>query len=277
VRDLSRDGGDVPERVTEYRRIAVFGGVYANAEALAAVLADARRRDAEAVFCLGDLGGFGPHPERIVPMLREAGVGVVRGNYDDAVAAGAADCNCGYTDPRDNHYARLAYAYTVARTPSEHRAWLSALPGTRRARLGPHRVLMCHGSPRRINEFLWESTTPDGLLRRLLADHAADVLLCTHTGITWRRALAGGAAHAANVGAIGRPQNDGTPDVWYAMLTAEPEVAVEFVRVAYDHEAVARAIEAEGLPAEFAATLRTGWWTTCLENLPARERARGRF
>jgi diadenosine tetraphosphatase ApaH/serine/threonine PP2A family protein phosphatase len=277
VRDLSPHGGDVPEHVSEHRRLAVLGGVYANAEALAAVLADARRRDAEAVFCLGDLGGFGAHPDRVFPLLRQHGVRVVRGNYDEAVATAAADCNCGYTDPRDNHYARISYAYTVAHTSAANRAWLATLPGHRRIALGPHRVLMCHGSPRRINEFLWESTTPDGLLRRLLAAHAADVLLCTHTGLKWRRALNGGAAHAVNVGAVGRPENDGTPDVWYALLTAEPELEVEFVSVAYDHEAAARAVEAEGLPPEFAETLRTGWWTTCLENLPARERGRGRF
>jgi diadenosine tetraphosphatase ApaH/serine/threonine PP2A family protein phosphatase len=267
----------VPERVREHRRIAVLGGVYANAEALAAVLADAGCRDAEAVFCLGDLGGFGPHPDRVFPLLRDHDVGVVRGNYDEAVAAAAADCNCGYTNPRDNHYARISYAYTVAHTSAGNRAWLATLPGHRRVRLGAHRVLMCHGSPRRINEFLWESTTPDGLLRRLLAEHEADVLLCTHTGLKWRRALDGGAAHAVNVGVVGRPENDGTPRVWYALLTAEPDLDVQFVPVAYDHEATARAIEAEGLPREFAETLRTGWWTTCLENLPSRERARGRF
>jgi diadenosine tetraphosphatase ApaH/serine/threonine PP2A family protein phosphatase len=274
---VSSDRGDVPERVSDHRRIAVLGGVYANAEALAAVLADARGRDAEAVFALGDLGGFGPHPDRVVPLLRDHDVRVVRGNYDEAVAAGAGDCKCGYTDPRDNHYARISYAYTVARTPAPDRAWLAMLPAQRRVRLGAHRVLMCHGSPRRINEFLWESTTPDGLLRRLLADYAADVLLCTHTGLKWHRPLDGGAAPAVNVGAVGRPENDGTPRVWYALLTAAPDVEVQFVPVAYDHESVARAIEAEGLPPEFAETLRTGWWTTCLENLPSRERLRGRF
>jgi diadenosine tetraphosphatase ApaH/serine/threonine PP2A family protein phosphatase len=263
--------------VSEHRRIAVFGGVYGNASALAAVLADARAHDAEAVFCLGDLGGFGPRPERVVPLLRQLGVSVLRGNYDEAVAAGATDCGCGYSDPRDNHYARISYAYTVAHTPAAHRAWLGALPGTLRTTLGPHRVLMCHGSPRRINEFLWESTTPDGLLRRLLGEHGADVLLCTHTGIKWHRALDGGGAHAVNVGAVGRPENDGTPRVWYTLLTAAPDLGVEFVPVAYDHESVARDVEAAGLPPEFAETLRTGWWTTCLENLPARERQRGRF
>ena len=50
-------------------RIAVFGGVYSNFLALDAALRDARRRGVEAVYCLGDLGAFGPHPDRVFPLL----------------------------------------------------------------------------------------------------------------------------------------------------------------------------------------------------------------
>jgi hypothetical protein len=80
-----------------------------------------------------------------------------------------------------------------------------------------------------------------------------------------------------NVGVIGRPENDGTTNVWYSILTAMPDLQVEFVPVTYDAETLAREMEVEQLPAEFAETIRTGWWTTCLENLPAKERARGKF
>ena len=262
--------------MSEYRRIAVFGGVYNNAPALRATLADARHRDVDAVFCLGDLGGFGPHPDRVYPLLQQAGVQVLQGNYDESLAVGRTDCGCGYTDPRDNHFARISYEYTFSHTSADHRAWLATLPQCRRLRLGEHRVLMCHGSPRVINEFLWESSTPSGLLRALLREGEADVLLCTHTGIKWHRAL-GDSAHAVNVGVVGRPENDGTTNVWYSILTAAPELQVEFVPVVYDVEGLAREMEAERLPAEFVETIRTGWWTTCLENLPAKERARGKF
>jgi len=270
-----------PCRMTEphaVRRIAVFGGVYSNAHALAAMLADARGRDVDAIFCLGDLGGFGPHPDRVFPLLRDAGVRVIQGNYDRAIALGHDDCGCGYTDPRDNHFARVSYAYTLGRTASEHRRWMAALPGHRRLTLGGGTALLCHGSPRAISEFLWESTTPDDFVARLLDEAQADVILCTHSGIKWHRRLADG-RHHVNVGVIGRPENDGTPRVWYTVLTAEPgrELDVEFVPVGYDHEALAREMEREGLPPEFADTVRTGWWTSCLEVLPARERARGRF
>jgi diadenosine tetraphosphatase ApaH/serine/threonine PP2A family protein phosphatase len=260
----------------EHRRIAVLGGVYANAPALAATLEDARRRDVDAVFCLGDLGGFGPHPDRVFPLLREGGVQCLQGNYDLAIAAGHPDCGCGYTDPRDNHYARLSYAYTLAHTSAEHARWLGALPAHRRLRLGERRLLMCHGSPRAVAEFLWESTTSRALLDRLLRDAGADVLLCTHSGIKWHRDLGDG-RHVVNVGVIGRPENDGRTNVWYTILTAGPTLSVEFVPVHYDHEALAREMDREGLPPEFAETIRTGWWTTCLEILPMRERARGRW
>jgi predicted phosphodiesterase len=266
----------VPELVSGYRRIAVFGGVYSNAPALRAMLADARARDVEAVFCLGDVGGFGPHPDRVYPLLRQAGVHVLQGNYDEALVSGRPDCGCGYTDPRDNHFARIAYMYTLAQTSADNRAWLATLPGRRRLRLGGHRLLMCHGSPRAINEFLWDSATPSGLLKRLLQEGDADMLLCTHTGMKWHRAV-GDAMHAVNVGVIGRPENDGAPGGWYTIVTATPGIDVEFVPVHYDTEALAREIEREGLPPEFAETIRTGWWTTCLENLPAKERARGKF
>jgi diadenosine tetraphosphatase ApaH/serine/threonine PP2A family protein phosphatase len=270
--DRVRGSGEHPG---EYRRIAVLGGVYSNAPALEATLADARRRDVEAVFCLGDMGGFGPHPDRVFPLLRDGGVLAIQGNYDQSLASGRGDCACGYTDPRDNHYARISYEYTFRHTSAEHKRWLGSLPLARRIKLGPYRVLMAHGSPRQINEFLWESTTPNGLLRAILRDHETDVVLCTHTGIKWHRALPDD-RHAVNVGVIGRPENDGSPRVWYTVLTAGPELSVEFAPVEYDHERLAREIEREGLPREFAETIRTGWWTTCLENLPARERARGK-
>src|SRR5690606_24520635 len=137
-----------------------------------------------------------------------------QGNYDDSIGRELEDCQCGYTDPRDNHFAALSYAYTLANTSPEHRVWLRSLPTDLRVELGLLKLLMCHGSPRRTNEFLWESTTSTQFLNRLARDHDADVLLATHTGLKWRRELADGRAFV-NVGVLGRPENDGRRCVWY--------------------------------------------------------------
>jgi predicted phosphodiesterase len=257
-------------------RIAVLGGVYNNYLALEAALADVQRRGVDAVYCLGDLGAFGPHPDRVFPLLRDHGVLCIQGNYDNSIGNGLADCQCGYTDPRDNHFARISYDYTFRNTDPANRAWMNELPGQRRVRLGGYRVLMCHGSPRKMNEFLWESTTPTHFLERLAEAHEADVILTTHTGLKWQRRLAGD-RHFVNVGVLGRPENDGRTNVWYALLEAAPEFHVEFVPVEYDYRRLAAEMRAEGLPEEFVATVLTGWWTTCLEVLPAKERRRGKF
>ena len=293
-----------------HSRVALFGGVYSNHVALRAAVDDAGRRGCDAMYCLGDLGAFGPNPDKVFPLLIDAGVVTVQGNYDNSIGHELSDCQCGYTDPADNYYARLSYQYTYAKTSPRWRPWLRGLAGDlrfamdlrseaaegspasadRESRIANRRseisnlrsqisgrtstVLLCHGSPRKQNEFLWESTTPTHLLERFCDAHAADVVVATHTGLPWTRVLPSGRTFV-NCGVLGRPANDGTPLVGYTVLDAATGPA--HVQLAYDHEALAAEMEAEDLPAPFVETIRTGWWTTCLEILPAKERARGKL
>jgi diadenosine tetraphosphatase ApaH/serine/threonine PP2A family protein phosphatase len=260
-----------------WSRIAVFGGIYNNRFGLAALLEDAARRGAEAVYCLGDLGGFGPEPEAVWPLLIEGGVRAIQGNYEESLASGREDCNCGYTDPRDNHFAGLSYSYTEKGCSPAFKTWMGHLPRRRRVQVGGRELLLVHGSPRRINEFLFRSTSPVPFLEVLLDQNRCDAVLCTHTGLHWHRRLPSG-RDVVNVGVIGRPANDGDTRVWYAMLEERGEgLAVELVPLVYDHQALAAAMRSERLPEEFVATILTGWWTTCLEILPARERAASRY
>ena len=258
-------------------RLALIGGIYSNYHALVATLADIRRRGSDGTYFLGDLGAFGPYPDRVPELLIERGIAGIQGNYEESLASGAADCNCGYTDPRDNHYAQISYDYTFANTSDAHKRWMGTLPRMLRLEAGSLRVLLSHGSPRTINEFLWRSTSPDPFLNRMCDDVEADVIVCTHTGLHWHKQIAP-ARHVVNAGVIGRPANDGGTNVWYTMMTVRGDaVEVEFVPVMYDHHALAREMRTERLPEEFVETIETGWWTTCLEVLPSKERASSRF
>jgi hypothetical protein len=260
-----------------YSRIAVFGGIYSNHYALAALLEDAARRGAEAVYCLGDLGAFGPNPEKVRPLLDQGGVLSIQGNYEESLASGREDCNCGYTDPRDNHFAALSYQYTARSCSPDFKAWMGTLPRRRRVRVGNRELLLVHGSPRRINEFLFHSTSPVPFLEVLLDQQRCDGLLCTHTGLHWHRRLPSG-RDVVNVGVIGRPANDGNTHVWYTLLEESDDgLGVELLPLRYDHQLLAAEMRREELPEEFVETVLTGWWTTCLEILPARERAASRF
>jgi diadenosine tetraphosphatase ApaH/serine/threonine PP2A family protein phosphatase len=258
-------------------RLAFIGGIYSNAHALTATLDDIRRRGAEATYFLGDLGAFGPHPDRIPELLRVRGIPGIQGNYEESLSTRASDCHCGYTDPRDNHYAQISYDYTFAHTSDTHKDWMGTLPREIRFTAGGRKFVLVHGSPRRINEFLWRSTSPDAFLQKLCADFDADVIVCTHTGLHWHKPLPGG-RHVINAGVIGRPANDGRTNVWYALVDATDDaLRVEFVPVHYDHDTLAEEMRRERLPEAFIETIRTGWWTTCLEVLPPKERAGGRW
>lgn len=258
-------------------KAAFLGGLYSNYLALEETLKRARTEGVDAVVALGDFGAFGPHPDRTLEILRDSGIAAIQGNYEEALVAGATDCRCGYTDPRDNHYARISYDYTQANTSADHVAWMARLPGQARLRIGGRRALLCHGSPRRVNEFLWETTTSEAFLRKMLDDHDTDLIVCTHTGLHWHRLLPDGRG-IVNVGAVGRPANDGRTNVWFAVVEADGErLTARHVPIVYDHVRLAAETRGEGLPEEFAQTLLGGYWTTCLEILPAKERARGRF
>jgi len=272
--ELSPDGIEVEGPFT---RVAVFGGVYNNHYGLSALLTDARARGAEAIYCLGDLGGFGPSPEKVWPLLVDGEVRTIQGNYEESLASGHEDCNCGYTDPRDNHFAEISYRYTERNCSPEFKAWMGTLPRRRRVRVGDRELLLVHGSPRRINEFLFESTSAIPFLEVMLDRERCDGVLCTHSGLQWHRRLLSG-RDVVNVGVIGRPANNGETNVWYSLLTQrDAGLEVELVALTYDYEALAAEMRAEGLPDEFVETVTTGWWTTCLEILPARERAQSRF
>lgn len=263
-------------------RLAFFGGIYNNYLALEAALKDAKEQGAEAIYCLGDLGAFGPHPDRVFPLLQEAGVICLQGNYDDSIGHELNDCQCGYTDPRDNYFAQISYDYTLANTSPEYRAWMQTFPKELRLEIEGLRLLLCHGSPRKTNEFLWESTTSTAFLNRLADDYRADLILGTHTGIHWERHLADD-RRFVNVGVLGRPENDGQTHVWYTLLktgrdsTRHQQAGIEFRPITYDHERLAREMQEEKLPEEFIETILTGWWSTCLEVLPAKERRRGKY
>jgi len=258
-------------------RLAFLGGIYSNYRALHAALRDVKSRGADGIYCLGDLGAFGPYPDRVFPLLRNAGVQCIQGNYDNSLAGGLEDCQCGYTDPRDNYFAKISYRYTNENTSLENKAWMADLPRQLRLKVEGHKLLLCHGSPRKMNEFIWNTTSPDQFLSYLLQDAEADVLCATHTGIKWHRQI-GQDRHWINVGVLGRPENDGATHVWYALLELTPaRVKVEFVPVIYDHGSLAQDMREERLPQEFIDTILTGWWTTCLEILPHKERASGKF
>ena len=252
--------------------IAICGGPYSNFAAVDAFLA--ATADTPYRFCLGDLGGFGPHPNRTLEQLRAAGVICLRGNYDHAVGHGLRDCGCGYSDPHDQKFAQISYDYTFAHTSWTHRQWLQQLPELILLEWRNRRILLCHGSPDVVNEFVWETETKNTQIQDFLTRYQVDGICATHTGLPWMRTV----NHDGfwfNVGVLGRPAHEGQPHVYYGCLHFSNTDTVpipKLVPLTYDVGAVTTAMRSEGLPQEFIDSLEQGIWTTCAEILPAAEK-----
>lgn len=255
--------------------IAFFSDVHGNLPALQAVLADLDQRRPDMVFCLGDLVGYAPWPNEVVNEVRRRGIPTLAGNYDQGIGLASSDCGCAYQTDTDKSLGAQSIAYTNATVGDDERRYLRLLPKHLRLDFQDEpctlSLLMVHGSPRRINQYLFEDF-PEGSFLRLLEGSGVDILLFGHTHQPYHRAIPyqheGETCyrHALNIGSVGKPK-DGDARAAYLLLhldqnttlTDADSVRSELVRVAYDVEQSAQAVEASPLPNEYADMLRKAY------------------
>ncbi|MBN1321902.1 MAG: metallophosphoesterase family protein [Thermoleophilia bacterium] len=234
--------------------LALFSDVHGNRLAMEAVLDDLEASGIYRVYCLGDLVGYGPHPNGVIDLLQARDVLSILGNYDEGVGWETGDCGCFYPDEDARRIGEASYAFTVAEVTAERKAYLRTLPRELHVSLADKKVHLVHGSPRRVNEYLARDRDQRTYLR--LAEAEADDVLCFgHTHDPWFRSFGG--KLFVNVGSVGRPK-DGDSRAAYVVLRASltGPIAVEIRRVAYDVEAAAQAVVAAGLPFALADMLR---------------------
>jgi putative phosphoesterase len=237
-------------------QLTIFGDIHGNLPALESVLADMDIRGLTNRYCLGDLVGYGTFPNEVVAAIRQREIPTLMGNYDLGVGNSSDDCGCAYTNPVAEALGKRSIAWSNAHTTPENKAYLRQLPQQIPLQLGDLRVVLVHGSPRRVNEYLFEDR-PDRSLERLLDMVEADVLVCGHTHIPYHRVLPSG-RQVVNAGSVGKPK-DGDPRACYVLLEGNGhDLAVTFHRVVYDIEQTAQAIEESEMPSEYAEMLRTG-------------------
>lgn len=252
-------------------KIALFSDIHANIDALTPVLEDIYSRSPDAIYCLGDLVGYAPYPNEVIQAIREKGISVIAGNYDQGVGLYSDDCGCAYRTDEDKARGNESINFTNEIITDENRAYLRSLPAHLRIEFGvntePYNLLLVHGSPRKINEYLFEDRKDKSMIR-MMKRAQAHILAFGHTHKPYHKALEdsdGNYRHAINIGSVGKPK-DGDPRACYAMLeweedldlTRKDDFSVEFIRVEYDVEKAARAVEESPLPNPFADMLRNG-------------------
>ena len=232
--------------------VAVITDIHANLPALQAVLAGIDELGIERIYCGGDLVGYGPHPNEVCALIAERGIPTIYGNYDYAIARDLDDCGCAYITPHDRELGQQSVEWTLQHTDAASKDFMRELPFDVHFEVGDTPVHLVHGSPRKVNEYLFEDK-PASLYERLAAAESDRALVFGHTHKPWVHDYA--AVRFVNCGSVGKPK-DGDPRGAFAVLRpAAVTVEVTIERVPYDAETVAREVIAVGLPEEFAAKL----------------------
>lgn len=253
----------------------VFGGPYSNLHATRALLAEAARRGIPParILCTGDVVAYAADAAATTALVMDSGIHVLMGNCEEQLAAGAGDCGCGFEEGTAcDLLSRGWYEHALREVTPAQRDWMGALPRRLMLRLPDgRRLAVIHGGATEINRFLFPST-PEDVLAAEIAATGCEGVFAGHCGIPFARRV--GANVWINAGAIGMPAHDGTPRVWFSLLTPrEDGLEVSFHALGYDHAGAAAAMRRARLAEGYAAALETGLWPS-EDMLPPADRAR---
>ena len=254
-------------------RIALFSDIHANLPALETFFKDVEERKVDQLYCLGDLVGYNIWPNEVINEIRRRNIPTIAGNYDFGIGRSSDDCGCAYKTDLEKANGAVSISYTNQIVKEEERSYLRTLPAHIKIEFQLNQdklnLLLVHGSPRRINEYLFEDRDEKSL-HRILEQADADIMCFGHTHKPYHRVLNDTDGkihfrHAINIGSVGKPK-DGNPRGGYVILTIHDHSSVlnadsiqsELIRFDYDIEKAAKAVEDSPLPNDYSASLRNG-------------------
>ncbi len=232
---------------------AVFADVHGNLPGLEAILADVEARHLGLALSLGDLVGYGPWPNEVALLVRDRGIPSLMGNYDQGIGFETGDCGCVYKTDEQRAEGAASLAWTQTAVSDEVKSYLRTLDDHFTLVTPGGDILAVHGSPRRINEYLFEDR-PASAMERMAREYPYPAILFGHTHLPYARRV--GDTTFVNVGSGGRPK-DGDWRACYAIVDpaglGAGEGLVEFVRVPYDYDRLLDGLAQTPLITSFAA------------------------
>jgi len=240
-------------------RIAILSDVHGNLPAFRAVVADVRDAAVDAIWCLGDLVGYGASPDECVALaLTECDI-VLGGNHDLAVV--------GRVELSDfSPAAATAARWTREHASAETLAVLETLAPTRAS----ERIGLYHGSP---TDPIWEYVLSSEQAEQSFDAMEPRVGAIGHTHVALRftrvdgellgEQTPGGTEHdladgewLLNPGSVGQPR-DRDPRAAWLLLDLDRWTA-SWRRVDYPIDEAAKAIVTADLPRHLADRLFIG-------------------
>tara|TARA_B100001167_G_scaffold191147_1_gene161035 strand:+ start:10880 stop:11788 length:909 start_codon:yes stop_codon:yes gene_type:complete len=242
-------------------KILLFGGVYSNLQALEKLkqIAEAQNIQPENCICTGDIVGYCAQPEEVVQLFKIWGAKSILGNVEIQLRDGAEDCGCDFRKgSRCDGFSQMWFPYAQSKLSKSSLDFIATLPNHMDFRFAGKDITVVHGDYFNVSEFVYKST--DWPIKQANFEATgADVIVAGHCGLPFNQEKDG--KTWLNPGVIGMPANDGSPQVWYAILE-EQNGSFQFTHhtMEYNYKLANAKMQNDFLPQEYARTLITGIW-----------------
>jgi len=241
--------------------VLLFGGPYSNLQASQALLSIAQKLNIppENRICTGDMVAYCGDPLKTLHLWRDECV-LVAGNCEKQLAAGAADCGCGFAaGSACDLLSKDWYPFASGALSDGDRDYLAGAAHAVTFQRDGARYAVIHGGLSDVARYLWPQS-PEAefaeeikVVREVLGD--VDCIIAGHCGMAFRRQVNG--VTWLNAGVIGMPANDGTPDTSYAILS---DTGFQIERLAYDFRGAQSTMRQAGLGQGYEQALGSGLW-----------------
>ncbi|MGD9569166.1 MAG: metallophosphoesterase [Sedimentibacter sp.] len=236
-------------------KLIFISDIHGNIEALKSIIKDIKDKQIslENIYCLGDLVGYGPRPNEVIELIRQYNIKTILGNYDEAVGFYLPTCGCNIDTPNDKIKTQNSLSWTGQHTLENNKEFLRDLEEQITLEINGYGLLLTHASPYSINDYVYENNTEKQ--EEIAENLEEDIIVFGHTHYPYYKKI--NDKLFINAGSVGRPK-DGDNRACYCIVEIGAVVNIQFVRVPYDVEKVAKEIEKSELLDEFAEMLRSG-------------------
>lgn len=234
-------------------RFAVIGDIHSNSYALKSVLEDIKLKNVDFIISTGDLVGYFMYPNEVIELLKKNKVLVVQGNHDKAIAQGDKIVDISVFSESEIQK-NASEIYTNYVLTDENRDFLNDLPQSIKLKKGKFGILIVHGSPRKIDEYLYEDET---ILKEISENFEENVIISGHTHIPYVKDI--GEKCFINSGSVGKPKH-GNPNSTYVILSiAEENLECSIEEVEYNYEKIVEDIKNnKGISDKLISMIREG-------------------
>lgn len=229
-------------------KIAVISDIHGNIYALMRALEDIEDNKVDTIICLGDLVGYGPHPNEVISMIKRRNILCLKGNYDVSVVDGS------YTYIRENSINSFSLPWAVDELRAANKFYLNSLPTSLTLEFEDKKILFLHGSPNAINEYLLEGNDNTASIMENLKE---DALVCAHTHIPSIKKF--GNKLFINDGSIGKPKI-GRPNPTYCLIEVEKNkpIKAEIKEITYEVKRIVKDMTMLKFPESLIRSFETG-------------------